>query len=92
MVTSQQHIEIRFTIFPLLMAGFSTTHQREKEEVLTILKIIENHRYGGSKESTRRFLESIFEKQRMAALRIGTANSVDLVEEMKKRGFIIYGL
>lgn len=74
------------------MAGFSTKDQREKEEVLDILKVIESHRYGGSRESARSFLESIFEKQRMPILQAGNANSVDLVEEMEKRGFIIYGL
>jgi hypothetical protein len=91
-VVSQQRIELRFTIFPLLMAGFSTKDQQEKEEVMILLKTIETHPYGGSRKSARRLLGSIIEKQARAVVQSGTVNSVDLVEEIEKKGFIICGL
>ncbi|KAE9381423.1 hypothetical protein N431DRAFT_321494 [Stipitochalara longipes BDJ] len=91
-VLSKEQAELRFAIFPLFMAGFSTTNSREKEEVLDIMRTIESHSYGGSMECVRRLLETVIEHQTMAMIRAGTANSVDWVEEMETRGFILYGL
>ncbi len=85
-------VELPFAIFPLFMAGFSTIDLREKEEVLDIMRKIENHGYGGSMQSVIKLLEIVFEHQAMAILRTGTANSVEWVEEMEIRGLMIYGL
>ncbi|KAN0122549.1 Fungal specific transcription factor domain containing protein [Hyaloscypha variabilis] len=92
LVLFKPRVELRFAIFPLFMAGFSTTDLREKEEVLDIMRKIENHGYGGSMESVIKLLEIVFEHQAMAILRTGTANSVEWVEEMEIRGLMIYGL
>jgi len=74
------------------MAGFLTSELGEKEEVLKLMRKIEDHSYGASTESMRRLLEIVIEHQMMAILRTGTANSVDWIEEMETNGFVVYGL
>jgi len=55
---------------------------------------VEKHGYGGSTDSARRLLQNIYEKQHIAVMQTGNANSVDWIDEMEQIGnrLIIYGL
>lgn len=93
-IVSQERLDPRFIVFPLFLAGFATIEPVEKDLVLTMLRAVERHSYGGCTQSVRMLLETIFEKQRVAMLRTGDSSSVEWVEEMELRGQppIIYGI
>ena len=93
-ILSQERYDLRFIVFPLLMAGFATNDPAEKNLALSLIKMVERHSYGGSTESVRRLLEAIYGKQRAAILQTGDCVSVDWVEEMELSGqrLVIYGL
>lgn len=76
------------------MAGFCTRNLAEKDTALRFMIEVEKHGYGGSTDNVRRLLQTIYEKQRVAVMQTGNANSVDWVDEMERSGhrLIFYGL
>ena len=94
LILSQARYELRFIVFPLLMAGFATKDPAEKDLALSFIRTVERHSYGGSTESVRRLLETIYEKQRAATLQIGDCDCVHWMNEMELTGqrLVIYGL
>lgn len=93
-VASQEHVDPRFMIFPLFIAGFAASEPAEKDLALTMIRAVEQHSFGGCTQSVRELLEIIYEKQRVAILRTGDSTLVDWVEEIELRGQppIIYGI
>ncbi|KAL2064833.1 hypothetical protein VTL71DRAFT_3973 [Oculimacula yallundae] len=93
-ILSKERFDMRFIVLPLFMAGFCTQNPAEKETALRFMVEVEKHGYGGSTDNVRRLLQSIYEKQQIAAMQTGNSNSVDWVDEMDRSGqrLIIYGL
>lgn len=91
---SKERFDMRFVVFPIFIAGFSTRDPNEKEMALNFMIEIEKHGYGGSTESARKLLQTLYQKQRVAVLQMGDASSVDWIEEMELSGqrLVIYGL
>ncbi|KAH7364485.1 fungal-specific transcription factor domain-containing protein [Rhexocercosporidium sp. MPI-PUGE-AT-0058] len=93
-ILSKERFDMRFIVLPLFMAGFCTRNAAEKETALRFMMEIEKNGYGGSTDNARRLLQTIYEKQRLAVMQMGNANSVDWIDEMERSGqrLIIYGL
>jgi len=93
-ILSKEQFDMRFIVFPLFMAGFCTRNLAEKDTALRFMIEVEKHGYGGSTDNVRRLLQTIYEKQRVAVMQTGNANSVDWVDEMERSGhrLIFYGL
>ena len=93
-ILSKERFDMRFIVLPLFMAGFCTRNPVEKDTALRFMIEVEKHGYGGSPDSVRRLLQNIYEKQHIAVMQTGNANSVDWIDEMEQSGnrLIIYGL
>jgi len=93
-ILSKERFDVRFIVLPLFMAGFCTRYPVEKDTALRFMIEVEKHGYGGSTDSARRLLQNIYEKQHIAVMQTGNANSVDWIDEMEQIGnrLIIYGL
>ncbi|KAK0126142.1 hypothetical protein ONS95_007761 [Cadophora gregata] len=93
-ILSKERFDLRFIVFPLFMAGFCTRNLVEKNTALRFMMEVEKHGYGGSTDNVRRLLQTIYEKQRIAVMQTGNANSVDWIDEMEQSGhrLIMYGL
>ncbi len=94
MAVSREVFDMRFVVFPIFIAGFSTIDPNEKETAMNLMVELEKHGYGGSIKGARKLLQTIYQKQRAAVVQIGDDNSVDWIDEVELSGqrLIMYGL
>ena len=62
-----RHLDRRYVIFPLFMAGFATTQPDIKIQAIDIIKAYEGTGIGQNTYTTRRLLAAVYEEQRKAA-------------------------
>ncbi|KAL9101362.1 MAG: hypothetical protein Q9163_003363 [Psora crenata] len=62
-IVASGHVERKFTMFPLLMAGFVNKSQAERKEILRLFRRLEEDSIGRNLLSARQLLEIVYEKQ-----------------------------
>lgn len=70
-IVSHNHMERKFIVFPLFMAGFVSKSQEEKEEIVQLVRKMEADSVGRNFTAARQLLETVYERQdcRRAELR-----------------------
>jgi len=80
----------RFVVFPLFMAGFASAVDSEKMLALDMIKQMEQGCIVGQNiRSTRKALESIYERQKEEFMHNGHSLDVDWLEVMAERGVTV---
>ena len=62
-IVSGGHMERKFIVFPLFMAGFVNRYKAEKEEILGLVMRMEEDSVGRNMIATRQLLEIVYERQ-----------------------------
>ena len=62
-IVSHNHLERKFIVFPLFMAGFVSTTHDERTEVLALMKKMEEDSVGRNAVALRQLLEIVFDRQ-----------------------------
>ncbi|KAM3086856.1 hypothetical protein ACMFMG_000981 [Clarireedia jacksonii] len=93
MIMDYKRFEFRYILFPVFLAGFASKNTTEKSVAVELIKSLEKTSYGMSTKSTRRLLESVYQKQQNEMFRTGRT-SISWIEELELSGekLIIFGL
>ena len=83
------HLDRRYVIFPLFMAGFATTQPDAKIQALDIIKAFEGTGIGQNTYTTRRLLSALYEAQRRTADAGGRLEDVDWLTIARERSLIV---
>ena len=62
-IVQNGHTERKFIVFPLFMAGFVSKHKEEKEEILDLVRRMEEDSIGRNLIASRQLLEIVHERQ-----------------------------
>ena len=62
-IVSSDHLERKFIIFPLFMAGFVSRSEEERREILGLVRRMEEDSVGRSFVAVRQLLEIVYERQ-----------------------------
>lgn len=71
-------MERKFIVFPLFMSGFVIRNPTEKQEILRLVKSMEEDSVGRNLVATTQLLESVYERQ--------DKRRVEMLEEGRRRG------
>ena len=82
----RQHLQQRFVVFALLMAGMAASLQDDKIRALELLKVFEQESVGSNTRATRKFLEEIYVRQRDSLARKGSTLDIDWLEVSASMG------
>ncbi|PGG99304.1 hypothetical protein AJ79_08571 [Helicocarpus griseus UAMH5409] len=86
-VINAGRFDLRFTVFPLFMAGVASSSDSQKMLALDLLSSIEeNESVGRNVTTTRHVLQIVWERQNDGYMRKGHALDVDWVEIMVEQG------
>ena len=91
---NRQNLHQRFAVFALFVAGMASTVQRDKTRALELLKAFEQESVGSNTKATRKFLETIYDRQSQSQRRIGHSLDVDWIGVGEETGqkIINFGL
>ena len=85
-LANRQHLQQRFAIFALLMAGIASNVQEDKMRALDLMKIFERESVGSNTRATRRFLEEVYTRQQNSLERMGTTVDIDWIKVSEEMG------
>lgn len=80
------HLERKFIVFPLFMAGLVSESTADREEALELLTALEQKTMGRVANASKVLLELVYERQEMSLQRGGNALDVDWVQIVVERG------
>lgn len=80
------HLERKFIVFPLFMAGFVSESMADREEALELLTALEQKTMGRVANASKSLLELVYERQEMSLQRGGNALDVDWVQIVVEKG------
>ena len=69
-IVSSGHLERKFIVFPLFMAGFVARREEERAEILGLVRRMEEDSVGRNLVAVRQLLETVYERQGM----VGSGN------------------
>ena len=85
-VVKRNHLEQRYMVFPVFMAGFAATSASEKTLAVDILKYFERETIGRNTEVSRKLLEAVYQKQDERLMQNEICMDVDWIEIMRQKG------
>ena len=62
-IVQNGHMERKFIVFPLFIAGFVNDRPAERQEIMGLLKKLENDSIGRNFRATRQLLEIVYERK-----------------------------
>lgn len=62
-IVSHNHMERKFIVFPLFMAGFVSKSAEERAEIVDLVKKMEEDSVGKNVAAARELLETVYERQ-----------------------------
>ncbi|KAI9759436.1 MAG: hypothetical protein M4579_002350 [Chaenotheca gracillima] len=80
------HLELRFIVFPLFMAGFAAASGEEKVLALELITALEQESLGPNTARIRHLLQLVYERQHACLVSLGHARSVDWISIMVEQG------
>ena len=78
-IVSNGHLERKFIVFPLFMAGFVARREEERSEILGLVRRMEEDSVGRNLVAVRQLLETVYERQ---GERRGNVDWVGLIGEL----------
>jgi hypothetical protein len=93
MIIDHKRFEFRYILFPVFLAGFASKDTMEKSVAVELIRNLEKTSYGMSTKSTRKLLESVYQKQQDETSRTGRTR-VNWIEVLQLSGekLIIFGI
>lgn len=88
-IVDHGHLERKFMVFPLFMAGFASDDAKEKDEAMNLLLALERETMGKVARASRDLLEIVYEQQQEHLSRVGHALDVDWVQILVDKGLQI---
>ena len=88
-IISNGHLERKYIVFPLFMAGIAATSAVDREQALEFLGIMEQDSVGRNMGATKNLLNAVYEKQKEGFIRVGYALDVDWIQIVRDRGLQI---
>lgn len=85
-VIDNGHLERKFIVFPLFMAGLVSESTADREEALELLTALEQKTMGRVANASKLLLELVYERQEISSQRGGNALDVDWVQIVVERG------
>jgi hypothetical protein len=85
-IISNGHLERKYIVFPLFMAGIAATSAADREQALEFLGIMEQDSVGRNMGATKHLLNAVYEKQREGFIRVGYALDVDWIQIVRDMG------
>lgn len=80
------HLERKFIVFPLFMAGFVSESTADREEALELLTALEQKTMGRVANASKLLLELVYERQEMSLQSGGNVLDVDWVQIVVEKG------
>ena len=88
-IVNNGHLERKFMVFPLFMAGFASDDPKNKTEAMNLLMALEQETMGKVARASRDLLEIVYEKQNEECSRVGHERDVDWVQILVEKGLQI---
>lgn len=88
-IVDNGHLERKFMVFPLFMAGFASDDAKDKAEAMNLLLALERETMGKVARASRDLLEIVYEQQKEHLSRVGHALDVDWVQILIDKGLQI---
>lgn len=88
-IVDNGHLERKFMVFPLFMAGFASDDTKDKTEAMNLLLALEKETMGKVARASRDLLEIVYEKQNEDFSQLGHVLDVDWVQILVERGLQI---
>jgi len=85
-IIGSHRLEQRFIVFPLFMAGFSSSSGEEKMLALDLMSAMEQESIGRNTRATRQLLQLVYERQNESLMRTGHSLHVDWIDTMMESG------
>lgn len=83
------HMECRFMVFPIFMAGYANSNGSHKMLALNLIEQMERESIGRNTAATRHVLERVYEKQNNQFMTTGHSLDVDWMETMIENGLTV---
>lgn len=88
-IVDNGHLERKFMVFPLFMAGFASDDANDKDGAMNLLMALEREAMGKVARASRDLLEIVYEKQNEEMSRVGHVLDVDWVQILVEKGLQI---
>ena len=88
-IVNHRHLERKFMVFPLFMAGFAAETASDRSEALELLTALEQETMGRVANASRELLQLVFDKQNERLLMGNSRWKVDWVQVAVESGMQI---
>lgn len=88
-IVDNGHVERKFMVFPLFMAGFVANNATDRTEVLELLTVFEQKSMGRVASASRELLETVYRMQSESLQSIGHPLDVDWLNIIADQGLQI---
>lgn len=86
-IINSGRVELRFIVFALFMAGFSSASDSiSQRQALSLMGALEQESIGRNTTTTRQLLQAVYDRQREDMRNLGHCWDVDWIEIMNERG------
>ncbi|MCJ1464059.1 hypothetical protein MMC07_002670 [Pseudocyphellaria aurata] len=85
-IVDNGHLERKFLVFPLFMAGFVSESMADREEALDLLTALEQKTMGRVANASKVLLELVYERQQMRVRQGGNPLDVDWIQIVVEKG------